>query len=178
MSDLPSDSSKTSSSTSMSASLLSASALAVLSDEAAMRLAIEASRAARKSGNMPFGAALLDADSRLVHVAGNNQVSSGDFTGHAEMVLLREASMRLGREALRGTTVMASGEPCAMCSGTLFWAGVRRIVYAASQQDITDCLGGQILPINCGDVLAHSTNPPIVEGPFLRDEAVAVLRGS
>jgi len=127
---------------------------------------------------MPFGATLLDADGRLLHVAGNDQVTSGDFTGHAEMTLLRQVSMRLGREALRGTTVMASGEPCAMCSGTLFWAGVRRIVFAASQQDITDCLGGQILPIRCADVLAHSTNPPVVEGPLLRDEAVAVLKGS
>ena len=147
-----------------------------LNDEAAMALAIQASQTALDSGNMPFGATLLAADGALLHVAGNNQVTSGDFTGHAEMVLLREASMRLGREALRGTTVFASGEPCAMCSGTLFWAGVRRVVYAAAQQDIADCLGGDTLPITSGQVLAGASREVAVEGPLCRDAAIAVLR--
>jgi tRNA(Arg) A34 adenosine deaminase TadA len=84
--------------------------------------------------------------------------------------------MRLGREALRGTTVFASGEPCAMCSGALFWAGVRRLVYAASQQDIADSLGGDVLPITTRQVLAGASTALAIEGPLLRDQAVKVLR--
>jgi len=147
-----------------------------LNDTAAMQLAIRASRQALAAGNMPFGAALLSQTGQLLHVAGNNQVTSGDFTGHAELVLLREASMRLGREALRGTTVFASGEPCAMCSGALFWAGVRRLVYAASQADIADSLGGDVLPITTRQVLADASTGLAIEGPLLRDSAVEVLR--
>jgi tRNA(Arg) A34 adenosine deaminase TadA len=147
-----------------------------LDDTSAMHLAIQASQQAMDAGNMPFGATLLSASGELLHVAGNTQNTSGDFTGHAEMVLLREASMRLGREALRGTTVFASGEPCAMCSGTLFWAGVRRLVFAASQQDIADILGGDTLPITSREVLQLASRPVVVDGPFCKDEAVDVLR--
>ena len=86
--------------------------------------------------------------------------------------------MRFGREALRGTTVMASGEPCAMCSGALFWAGVRRLVFAASTAEIADCRGGAVLPIGCRQTLAGASPDMIVEGPVLGDEAVAVLRSA
>jgi tRNA(Arg) A34 adenosine deaminase TadA len=147
-----------------------------ITDTDAMRLAIAASRQALEGGDMPFGASLVSPDGRLLHVAGNNQFSSGDFSGHAEMVLLREASLRLGREALRGTTVMASGEPCAMCCGALFWAGVRRVVFAASTAQIGECLGGDLLPITCRQTLAGATPSLQVDGPLLGDEAVAVLR--
>jgi tRNA(adenine34) deaminase len=147
-----------------------------LDDAAAMALAIAASRQALAAGNMPFGALLRSADGRVLHVAGNDQVTTGDLTGHAEIALLRQASMRLGREALHGTTVFASGEPCAMCAGALFWAGVRRIVFAASNQDIADYLGGNSLPSRTSAVLAGASPPVAVDGPLMRDEAIEILR--
>ena len=79
--------------------------------------------------------------------------------------------------ALRGATVFASGEPCAMCSGAMFWAGISRVVFAASVQDIADALGGPSLPLRCAQAL-HAAQPPVqVEGGLLREEAVAVLNG-
>jgi tRNA(Arg) A34 adenosine deaminase TadA len=148
----------------------------VLSDEEAMALAIDASQQALQAGNMPFGACLLSEAGELLHVAANNQVSSGDFSGHAEMVLLREASMRLGSAALRGTTLFASGEPCAMCSGALYWAGVRRLFYAASQQDIADCMGGELLSMPSAQVLASGSRNVSVGAPMGRERALQVLR--
>jgi tRNA(Arg) A34 adenosine deaminase TadA len=147
-----------------------------LDDTSAMQLAIQASQSALDAGNMPYGATLLSSTGELLHVAANNQNTSGDFTGHAEMVLLREASMRLGRESLRGTTVFASGEPCAMCSGALYWAGVKRVVFAATQQDLADYGGGDTLAVTSRDVLERASRPVVVDGPLCRDEAVTVLR--
>jgi tRNA(adenine34) deaminase len=72
-------------------------------------------------------------------------------------------------------TVYASGEPCAMCSGALFWGGVSRVVYAATTADIIGALGGASLPIRTTEVLAGASPSVTVEGPVLRDEAVAVL---
>ena len=97
-----------------------------------MRLAIAASRKALDAGNNPYGAVLVSAAGEVLHVATNQQNTDHDITGHAEVVLVREAAARLGAAALAGGTVYASGEPCAMCSGALYWAGIRRIVYAAS----------------------------------------------
>ncbi len=140
-----------------------------------MRLAIEAARQARAAGNMPFGACLVK-DGQVHWTAMNNQVSSADCTGHAEVALIREAAQQLSPEVLRGATVYASGEPCAMCAGAMFWAGIGRVVYGATTPDIEAALGGASLPARCADVLAHCQPAVLVEGPLLRDEAVAALR--
>ena len=147
-----------------------------MDDTTAMQLAIAASRRALAAGNRPYGAVLLSAEGRLLHEAINRQETDADDTAHAEMVLVREAQARLGRDALRGATVFASGEPCAMCAGALFWAGVGRIVWSASSPLMADLLGGELLPARCADVLAHSRPPVRVEGPLLERDAAEVLR--
>jgi tRNA(Arg) A34 adenosine deaminase TadA len=144
-------------------------------DEGFMRLAIEASRRALDEGNVPFGASLVK-DGALVHVSRNTQITESDLMGHAEVVLVREVVKTKGRDALKGATVYASGEPCAMCSGSMFWAGVARVVFGASQADIIEALGGAELPIRTASVLAGANPAVTVDGPVLREEALAVLR--
>lgn len=141
-----------------------------------MGLAIEASRQASAAGNMPFGACLVK-DGHLLWTAQNNQVTTRDCTGHAEVVLVREAASQIGPEVLRGATVYASGEPCAMCAGAMFWAGISRVVYGATTPDIEAALGGgPSLPPRCADVLAQCQPAVLVEGPLLQAEAVSALR--
>jgi len=96
-----------------------------------MRAAIQASRDARARGDMAFGAVLVK-DGLALLTAMNNQHTERDCTGHAEIVLVREAQQALGTSSLVGATVYASGEPCAMCAGAMFWAGIARVVYAAN----------------------------------------------
>lgn len=145
-------------------------------DSTYMRAAIEASRQSLAAGNMPFGASLVK-DGQMIWVAQNNQRTASDCTGHAEVVLVREARQALGDQATVGATVYASGEPCAMCAGAMFWAGIRRVVYGATTPDIEAALGGPSLPMRCADALASAQPAVLVEGPCLRDEAVAVLQG-
>src|SRR5262245_19660819 len=125
-------------------------------DDEFTRLAIEQSERAIEAGNMPFGAALVR-DGTLLHVAQNNQLTELDLTGHAEVVLLRGAWAQFGLSVARGATVYASGEPCAMCTGAMFWAGVQRVVFAATQADIIAALDGPALPIRTAEVLAGAT---------------------
>ena len=141
-----------------------------------MRRAIELSRTALDAGDKPYGAVAVAPDGSVLHAAANTQTTRADATAHAEMVLVREAQARLGAAALRGSTVYASGEPCAMCSGALFWAGVGRVVFAAPNDAMGQLLGGDLLPIGCRQVLANATPPVQVDGPVLADEALAVLR--
>lgn len=145
-------------------------------DQEPMRQAIRASQQAVDEGNMPFGATLVATDGRLLWTARNNQVTSGDCTGHAELVLVREARAALGADAVRGGTVYASGEPCAMCSGAMFWAGIRRVVYAASTADIAAALGGDTLPIRSAEVYAGASPAVLVDGPLQAADAIAVLQ--
>ena len=149
---------------------------AASTDAAAMQRAIAASRAALHAGNNPYGAVLVSAAGAVLHVATNQQHTAHDPTAHAEVMLVREAAARLGAAALRDTTVYASGEPCAMCAGALYWAGVRRIVYAASNEVMNGLFGGDQLPIHCAEVLASASRQVQVDGPVLADAAVAVLQ--
>ncbi|RYZ79842.1 MAG: nucleoside deaminase [Proteobacteria bacterium] len=141
-----------------------------------MNLAIVASRAALNAGNYPYGAVLASSDAKVIHISQNNQNTNEDSTGHAEMVLMREASLRFGATALKGATVYASGEPCAMCTGALFWSGIERIVFAASNETLAEVIGGDILAIKCATVLAGASRHIQVDGPLLEPSAVSVLR--
>lgn len=140
-----------------------------------MRLAIVASQRAVVNGDTPFGATLVR-DGVVLHVSRNNQVTTSDGTGHAEVVLLRESASKHGIAAVRGATVYASGEPCAMCAAALFWAGIGRVVFAATTQDIIDALGPPFLRLRCAEVMGSGDRVVPVDGPLLRDEAVAVLQ--
>ncbi|MFT3719298.1 nucleoside deaminase [Pseudorhodoferax sp.] len=146
-------------------------------DHTYLRRAFAAARTARAAGDRPFGAVLVR-DGQAAWTARNRQNTAGDPSAHAELVLLREACAAVGAGALRGATVYASGEPCAMCAGALFWAGVARIVYGAPTPEIEARLGGPRLGLRCADVLAGAQPPVAVEGPVLPDKALAALQSS
>ena len=142
-----------------------------------LRAAITLSAQARDAGNMPYGALLVGADGRVLHEARNTQISARDCTGHAETNLIREASARLDPASLAGSTVYASGEPCAMCAGALYWGGVRRLVYALSIASMCELGGAEVdeLSLACRGVMAHGTRRVEVTGPALQAEARRVF---
>src|ERR1044071_4371128 len=82
-----------------------------------LRSAIASSRSARDKGNQPYGAVLVSADGDVLLTAENTEVREKDCTAHAETNLVRQASLRLDPQVLRGSTIYASGEPCPMCAG-------------------------------------------------------------
>lgn len=140
-----------------------------------MRRAIALSRQALACGNAPYGAVLVKQGVVLAEAC-NQQHSDNDCTAHAETVLVRNAQRALGLPALQAATVYASGEPCAMCSGAMYWAGVRRVVYGASNAEMARLMGGPLLPISARAVLAGASETLEVEGPCLEREALEVLQ--
>lgn len=143
-------------------------------DQTFLRQAIVLSQRAGAAGDAPYGAVLVQGGAAVAEAC-NRQASDDDCSAHAEMTLVRGAQRRLGLAALRGATVYASGEPCAMCCGALYWAGVRRVVYAASQAEMARVMGGALLPVGARAVLQGASEPVAVDGPWLEAEAVAVL---
>ena len=142
-----------------------------------LRHAIAESRVARRRGDMPYGAVLADAQGRFLLAAQNTQVTTQDITGHAELNLLRDASRRLGAAALKGGTVYASGEPCAMCAGAIYWAGVARVVYglsAAAMQRLEPSDSAALLP-DCRTLLVACDRAISITGPVLEEEAEAAF---
>jgi tRNA(Arg) A34 adenosine deaminase TadA len=150
-----------------------------LTDEDLLRRAFELGRRARANGNHPFGAVLVNPDGTIVLEAENTVVTDGDCTAHAELNLIRIASRTRG-PSCSGQTLFASAEPCPMCAGAAYWAGIGRIVYGLSARRLKSMTSqgrrsGIDLP--CRDVLARGARVVVVIGPLLEDEAAEVHRG-
>ena len=105
-------------------------------DEGHLLRAIELARRSREKGNHPFGSLLVDTSGEVVLEAENTVVTGHDVTGHAELNLVRAASMEFEVEALGRSTLYTSTEPCAMCSGAIYWSGIGRVVYALSSEQL------------------------------------------
>ncbi|MCP4143630.1 MAG: nucleoside deaminase [Chloroflexi bacterium] len=148
-------------------------------NEKLLRRAIEIAKNAREHGNHPFGALLADADGNILLEAENTVVTENDCTGHAESNLMRKASKKYAPEELQNFTLYTSTEPCAMCSGAIFWGDVRHVVYALKEVGLYEITGETPyeLALPCREVFARGTHPVEVEGPFLEEEARQVHLG-
>ena len=131
--------------------------------------AIDLARSARAHGNHPFGATLVTASGRVVD-AENTVLTSGDPTGHAETNLVRLAAAALTVEELAGSTLYTSTEPCAMCCGSIFWAGIPTVVYALSGAALIELLpeGSRefTLDLPSSEIFARGGHPTTVLGPY------------
>lgn len=140
-----------------------------------LRLAIAVSDDAVAHGNHPFGAVLCTADKVVDLVAENGVTTSADVTAHAETALVRLASERRRGVDLSAYTVYASCEPCAMCAGAIYWAGIGRVVFALSEQRLREITGAHpanpTLALPCRTVFAAGQRQTEVHGPLLQDEA-------
>ena len=152
-----------------------------MTHERHLRNAFELARRSRGKGNHPFGAVLVAPGGEIVLEAENTVVSDKDRTAHAEMNLLRRAS-KLGSEAeLAGYTLYVSTEPCIMCAGAAYWAGIGTIVYGLPKQVLDELVGHDpskpSIAYGARTVLKNSLRPVAIVGPLLEDEARQVHEG-
>ncbi len=96
-----------------------------------MARALEMAKVAGAQEEVPVGA-VLTWQGRLLAEGHNLTVTAKDPTGHAEVVVLREAARRLGDWRLLECTLYVTLEPCAMCAGALVLSRLPRLVYGAS----------------------------------------------
>jgi tRNA(Arg) A34 adenosine deaminase TadA len=150
-------------------------------DERHLLRTIELAASARAAGNHPFGSLLVDASGLSVLEAENTVVTGRDITGHAELNLVRGASVELGDEALQGATLYTSTEPCAMCAGAIYWAGIARVVYALGSDTlgtiVAELPDGPMLQLSCREVFDRGGRGVEVSGPHLVEQASAVHAG-
>ena len=135
-----------------------------------MGVALEEAEAAVAHGDVPIGAAVV-ADGELVARRHNERERLGDPTAHAEILALRDAAAAVGDGwRLLDATLFVTVEPCAMCTGALLAARVRRVVFGAP-----DLKAGA-----CGSLYNLCTDPRLhheieVVGGVRADEAAALV---
>ncbi len=113
------------------------------SDESKVELAIQLAgeNVARGSGG-PFGAAVFDAEHRLLSIGVNRVVPEGSSVAHAEMMAYLLAQARTGHARINedrpGVALATSAQPCCMCYGATFWAGIDTLLIGASASDVME----------------------------------------
>lgn len=146
-----------------------------------LRRTLALATAARERGDHPFGALLAGPDGAILAEALNSVETGRDVTGHAESNLVRAAWRDLGPAALADATLYTSCEPCAMCAGAIYWAGIPRVVYALGEEGLRELTGdGPGIPTlahPCRRVFADGNRPVEVHGPLLDAEAAEPHRG-
>jgi len=140
-------------------------------------------RAARESGNTPFGALLVGPDGQVLIEQGNIELTEHKCTGHAETQALERASQRYDKDFLWGCALYTTVEPCAMCAGALYWANVGTLVYGLAERDLLVLTGANLInptfDLPCREIFARGQKPITVIGPFpeLAEAIAQVHRG-
>lgn len=129
-----------------------------------MMLALELARDAMRRNEVPVGAVVVRGD-EVLSSAANRTVRDQDPTAHAEVLAIREASLKLDRWRLDDCTLYVTLEPCAMCAGAIVLARLKRVVFGA--WDAKAGMAGSI-----GDLLRHPrlNHSPEVHGGLLAEE--------
>ena len=150
-------------------------------DEYFLRHSFEVARRSLSHGNHPFGAVLVDENGTVLIEVENGYMPSHDGTAHAERLLATQACTTLSADVLKGATLYSSAEPCAMCAGAIYWAGIGRLVYGLSEHRLRAVTGNHpenpTLDLPCREVFKSGQRATEVKGPLLEDEAEALHAG-
>ncbi len=134
-----------------------------------LRETIAIAAKASADGNHPFGALLVSADGQVMAACGNTHKDDGG-TGHAELNVAREAAKNWTPEQLETCTLYSSVEPCSMCAGGLYWAGIGSLVFGMTEERLAELTGDNTenltMSLPCRQVLAAGQREIKIIGPF------------
>ena len=147
-------------------------------DETLLRRSFDVARRAQEHGNHPFGAILVGPGGEVLIESENGYLPDRDMTAHAERLLASRASRAYRPDFLASCTLYSSAEPCAMCAGATYWAGIGRVVYALGERRLKEITGNHpenpTLDVPCRVVLEGGQRRVEVVGPLLEDEGAAL----
>ena len=143
-----------------------------------LRHANDIARRVASEGHHPFGAILVAPDQEAVLMEQGNI----DAVNHAESTLARLAAAKYAPEFLWDCTLYTSVEPCCMCSGTIYWANIGRVVFGATEKQLLQVTGSSpenpTMSLPASYVFAHGQKHIALTGPVAAvvPEVVALQR--
>ncbi len=144
-------------------------------DKRLLRRCIEIAHKAMEDGNHPFGALLADKDGGILMEQGNAFMEGGSAY-HAETLLVLRAAKEYSPEFLSECTLYTNFEPCCMCTGSVYWSGIGRIVYGASEERLLAETGSNeenpTFSLSSREVISRGQKNIVIEGPSDDEELV------
>lgn len=97
----------------------------------------EATKGIRSLDGGPFGAVIVK-NGKIIAKAHNSVLKNNDPSAHAEINAIRKAGKKLGRFKMEDCEIYSSCQPCPMCLGAIYWAGINKIYYGCYEKDAAD----------------------------------------
>jgi len=135
-----------------------------------MQMALAQAAQAGQAGEVPVGAVVV-CDGKVIATGRNAPIEGHDPTAHAEIIALRAAAQTLGNYRLPDCELYVTLEPCAMCSGAMLHARLKRVIFGAP--DPKTGAAGSVINLFDQPQLNHQT---ALCGGVLADEAAALLK--
>ena len=133
-----------------------------------MKIALEEAEIAANEGEVPVGAVIVK-NGKIIARARNNRESTNDATGHAEILVIRQACAVLNGWHLEDCSLYVTLEPCPMCMGAIINSRMGNVYYGAKDAKAGAC--ESVLNM-CSYPLNHKPN---VEGGFMKKECADIL---
>lgn len=124
---------------------------------------------ARTAGEHPFAALLVNDEGEIIASAINQQEQTHDRTAHAEVGLIREASMKLKTLYLNDYSIVSVSEPCSMCMSLIVKAKIKAVYYGAPLDQSNDPL------IYAEEIVARSKHKVELYPGILKQECIEVI---
>lgn len=135
-----------------------------------MRCAVKEAMRAYKKEEIPVGAVVV-CKGEIVARAHNKNRKKKNPLLHAEIIAISKAGKKIKSERLTECDLYVTKEPCAMCSGAIVNARIKRVIIAAEDEKYGAC--GTVLSV-CGNQSLNHV--PEIEFGLLRDEASSLLK--
>lgn len=111
----------------------------MLKKEKFMKEAIKQAKKAYDKEEIPVGAVIVK-NGKIIARGYNKKEEKKDTTQHAEIIAIQKASRKIGAWRLQDCEMYVTLEPCAMCTGALIQARLKR-VYIGTMDPKTGACG-------------------------------------
>jgi tRNA(adenine34) deaminase len=132
-----------------------------------MLLAVHEAELSLREGNGGFGAVIVLAE-EIIAVAHDMEQTEHDPTAHAEMLAIKKASARLGRD-LGGCRIFSTHEPCPMCSAAILGAGIDTVIYGYSIEEAIR-QGRKRIRIPCREIFERAGKTATIRDGLCHDQ--------
>jgi len=119
-----------------------------------------------ENGEVPIGCVVVYKN-KIIARTHNQNIKNNNATDHAEILAIKEASKILGTRYLDDCDLFVTLEPCAMCSGAIGLARLRRVYFAINDKKF----GGMKLFLE-----QNSFHKPEIYGGFFEEKARLLLQ--
>lgn len=120
----------------------------------------------------PFAAIIVNENKEFISAV-NSVRSDKDATAHAEINVIRKLK-ELKVSDNSKLTLVTTCEPCPMCMSAVIWAGIGKVVFGCSIDDIKD-FKNQIY-ISSGELAQKSWYPVEINGGIKRKECLTLFK--